>query len=270
MFQFWKLTAIVVILFFLSLASFLSVRGFIKGNQAVGETAPNPTPKLVDGKVTYPQDFTIVLVGDSMTEAFGNSTELRANLKEYYPNKSFEVLNYGFGSTNILTIPDRLEKTTFYTRDFRPITDIDFDLIVIESFGHNPLSQFPLEEGLKKQNETLDKIVSILKAKNPQAKIVFMTTISPSKVLYATGTVELSREKRLEWATERIAYIKNHIDYANKNNIPLVNAYEKSLIEGDLNIDLVNDKDFIHPSPTGVIFLSKILADEIYNQKLLD
>lgn len=225
---------------------------------------------MIEGKVKYPQDFTIVLVGDSMTEALGNSTELKSYLKEYYPNKSFEVLNYGFGSTNILTVPERLEKSTFYTRDFRPITDIDFDLIVLESFGHNPLSQLPLEEGLKKQTETLDKIVNILKTKNPRAKIVFMTTIAPSKVLYGTGTVELSKEKRLEWANERIAYIKNHIDYASKHNIPLINAYEKSLIEGDLNIDLVNDKDFIHPAPTGVVFLSRTLADGIYHLKLLE
>lgn len=270
MFQFWKLIALVIVLFFLSLAGFLSIRGFIKNNTASQKAAPNPTPTLVNGKVKYPEDFTIVLVGDSMTEAFGNSDELRKYLKEYYPSKSLEVLNYGFGSTNILSVPERLEKTTFHTRDFRPITDIDFDLIVIESMGHNPLSQFPLEEGLKKQTEALDKIVSILKAKNPRAKIVFMTTIAPSKVLYGTGVVDLSKQKRLEWANERIAYIKNHIDYANKHNIPLVNAYEKSLIEGDLNIDLVNDKDFIHPSPTGVVFLSKELADGIYKLKLLE
>lgn len=272
MFNLVKIGLLTAFLTFMGVSSFLIFR--FLGHSTPKVFLPSPTPgsfsTLQGEKIKYPQDFTIVLVGDSLTAGLGNSDELRKYLKEYYPDKSFEVLNYGFGSTNILSVPERLEKTTFYTRDFRPIIDIDFDLIIIESFGHNPLSEFPLEEGLKKQTETLGKIVNIIKNKNPNAKIAFLTTIAPSKILYGTGTVELSREKRLEWANERIAYIKNHIDYAQKNNIPLINAFEKSLIEGDLNIDLVNDKDFIHLSPTGIVFISKMLADGIYNLKLLE
>ena len=64
-------------------------------------------PKVID-KVKYPEDYTIVMVGDSMTETLGNSDEIRKFLKEYYPDKTFEVLNYGFGSTNILTLKTRL------------------------------------------------------------------------------------------------------------------------------------------------------------------
>lgn len=288
MINFGKIGFLIAFLSFLAILAFLGIKSFKLSKPAsTPPLAPKSHSTPQGEKIKYPQDFTIVLVGDSMTEGLGNSDELRKYLKDYYPDKSFEVLNYGFGSTNILSIPERLEKTTFYTRDFRPITDIDFDLIIIESMGHNPLSHLPLEEGLKKQAEALDKIVSILKTKNPNAKIVFLVTIAPSKVLYGTGTVELSKEKRLEWANERIAYIKNHIEYSSKNNIPLINvykrslkappkdelsgsAYEKSLIEGDLNIDLVNDKDYIHLSPTGIVFVSKIIAEEINNQKLLE
>lgn len=220
-------------------------------------------------KVKYPQDLTMVLVGDSMTERLGNSDEIRADLKKYYPTKTVEVLNYGFGSTNILSVPDRLTKETMYTRIFRPILDIDFDMILIESFGHNPLSEMPLPDGLKKQDETLDQIVSLIKTSNPRAKIIFVATIAPNKKRYGEGTVDLSPEKRAEWANERIAYIKNHIEYANSHNLPLINIYEKSLgIDGDGNLNYIDSKGHIHPSPGGVYFISQEIADFIHNNNL--
>ena len=80
-------------------------------------------------------DYLIVLLGDSMTQALGNSDELREYMAQYYPGRTFDFLNYGFGSTNILSVEKRLTEWTFYGRDFQPIMDIDFDLILIESFG---------------------------------------------------------------------------------------------------------------------------------------
>lgn len=202
------------------------------------------------------------MVGDSMTERLGNSDEIKAGLKNYYPNKDFQVANYGFGSTNILSVQDRLEKETFHLRAFQPILNIDFDLIIIESFGHNPLSDLPLEDGLKKQHAALDKIVSTIQTARPTAKIVFMSTISPNTYKYAEGQVELSEEKRAEWAGERIAYIKNHITYAKTHNIPLIDVYQKSLDEsGNGNTEYISSDDFIHPSAQGIRFISQEIAD---------
>jgi lysophospholipase L1-like esterase len=230
--------------------------------------SPSPTPRP---KVKYPQDYTLVLLGDSMTAQLGNSDELIANLKTYYPGKSFQVLNYGFGSTNILSVQDRLEKDTFFNRTFMPIVDIDFDLILIESFGHNPLSEYPLEEGLKKQNDALDKIISTIRKSNPKAKIVFYTTISPNKINYAKTSVSISSGKRVEWVNERISYIKNHTIYATSHGIPIINVYEKSLNKnGDGNLIYIRNDDFIHPSPTGVQLISDEIAKFIYNNKILE
>lgn len=206
-------------------------------------------------------DYTVVLVGDSMTEYLGNSDELRSYLKNYYPDKTFEILNYGFGSTNILSMEKRLKEETFHTRTFKPILDLDFDLILIESFGHNPLSEYPLEEGLEKQNQALDTILQSIKEKKPDSKIAFVATISPNKYAYGRGVVELSDEERIKWAEERVAYIKNHIKYAISHNIPLINIFEKSLDEsGSGNIDYISNADYIHPSPQGVYFISEQIA----------
>lgn len=273
---------IIYLLLFLIICSGLIVfffqringKPFLESLALSKQPATNITPHNVQVgekiKVKYPEDYTIVLVGDSMTEKMGNSDELRGYLHKYYPNKTFEVLNYGFGSTNIVSVQDRLEKETFHGRIFRPILDIDFDLILIESFGHNPLSAFPLEEGLKKQTEALDKIVETIKNSNPRAKIVFVATISPNKKRYAEGQVDLTTEKRVQWANERIVYIKNHIEYARSHNIPLINIFEKSLNQdGDGNIDYISSIDFIHPSPTGIYLISEEIAKFIYENQIL-
>ncbi|MBI4039145.1 SGNH/GDSL hydrolase family protein [Candidatus Daviesbacteria bacterium] len=212
-----------------------------------------------------PLDYTLVFVGDSMTEYLGNFDELRNYLKKYYPNKNYTLLNYGFSSTNILSVPDRMEKLTDRAgRGFRPINDITFDLIFIESFGYNPLSQFSLADGLKKQKETLDQIINIIIQKHPKASIVFIATIAPNKEVFGGGVLNLLPDQKKQWVSERIAYIKNHIEYAKSHNIPLINIYQNSLNEkGDGNIDYINSTDFIHPSPTGIYFISKQIADFI-------
>lgn len=222
------------------------------------------------GKMKYAQDYTIVLLGDSMTERLGNADELRGYLSNYYPDKSVEILNYGYGATNILSVKDRLLKETDHFRKFRAITEIDFDLIIIESFANNPLSDLNIAEGLAQQNASLDEIISIIRERNPRAKIAFMTTIAPNKENYAKTTRELSEEVRDQWVEERKTYLQNHIEYARLNNIPLIDIYDQSQdIFGEGKLIYIDEKDYIHPSPLGVIFISERLAKGIADLKLL-
>ncbi len=261
-----KFPLLIGVIFFIALILILLHSQTQKNqNQKVAPSAP----VYVKQKVKYPQDHTIVMLGDSMTETLGNSDEIKKYLGEYYKGKTFEVLNYGFGATNILSVMDRITKETEHGRKFRPIEDIDYDLILVESFGENPLSQYPLNEGLKIQNQELDKIVAKLKETNPKGKIVFVATISPNKVIFAQNQVDLSLEKRTEWVNERVAYIKNHIQYAKDHNIPIINIFENSLMKnGDGNPDYISKDDFIHPSPTGIIFISHQIADFIYTNNI--
>lgn len=264
---YFKLFIILVI--FLGLIAYLLLK--LPINKPKGEEAPKPSVVSILGrqKVKYPQDYTIVMLGDSMTEVLGNSDELKKFLSSYYPDKSFEVLNYGFGATNILSAMDRISQETEHGRKFRPIEEIAYDLILIESFGQNPLSEYPLDEGLKLQSEELQKIINRLKATNPDGKIVLVATISPNSKIFAQNQVDLSAEKRQEWVEERVAYIKNHIAFAKANHLPLVNIFEKSLLEnGDGNADLISTQDFIHPSPEGIVFISHEIADFIYNNAI--
>jgi lysophospholipase L1-like esterase len=209
---------------------------------------------------------TLVFLGDSMTESLGNFDELQKYLKDYYPQKKFLLLNYGYGSTNILSAKDRVEKETTHSgRLFQPINNIDFDYIFIESFGNNPLSDLPIEEGLKKQTESLDSLLESITSKHPKSKVIFVATIAPNNKWFGKNSLDISDEKRKSWAHERYLYIRNHIIYAKNHNIPVINIFEKSFnAQGQGKVVYLSSKDYIHPSPVGVHFISKQVADFIY------
>lgn len=275
--SFKKLPLLLILGFLVSLVAFfkLDILQKIERRNLTVPLVSSEKPKEINSQgrtvIKYPTDYTIVLLGDSMTEKLGNADELRAYLNKYYPDKTFEVLNYGYGSTNILSVQERLEKTTFHSRDFRPILDIAFDLILIESFGHNPLSEYPLEEGLKKQTAALDQAVKAVTKLNPKAKIAFVATLAPNKEKYGEGQVDLSLEKRAQWALERNAYIENHIKYATDHDIPLINIYKESMSGASGgNLDYFDKKDYIHPSPDGVYFISKEIAKYIFESRILN
>jgi len=234
---------------------------------------PSPTPieHYFQPSIKQDESYTIIFVGDSMVDSLGENFDyLRQNFKDYYPNTVFGLFNYGYGSTNILSLEERLNSATTYRDEANEaIIDKYIDIIIIGSFGHNPLSELPLEKGLKKQTEALDDIVLLLVTEKPNTLIVFLAEFGPSEDNYAKGVVDLNPQQRSIWVNERKAYIKNHIDYAKDHNIPLINVYEKSLVNEDVNLDYINKNDYIHPSSTGLIFMSKTIADFLYNNDVL-
>ena|SRR3989344_2013522 len=239
---------------------------------------PNATPQVVKFEsYTAPvtqshEEYTVILTGDSMTNVLGPNAQMLNNyLEKLYPGNKFGIFNYGLGGTNILSLQDRLEDKTFVIdHELEPILDREFEIIIIESFGHNPLSQFPLEEGKKKMNEALDKALTSITNSKPNANIIFLATIAPNKLHYAQNVVDLSPDTRWLWAEERIAYILNHIDYAKAHNIPVINVYEKTLETtngGDLKY--ISQDDFIHPSDLGKDFISREIANYIWENNIL-
>lgn len=269
-----------VVLFFVLFS--LTAFGLILANISLDKSAkkvipviPIPTPfnpfpykaPVIPSKRSY----LTLLVGDSMTEALGvNANQLRLDLISLYPNNEFVNYNYGFGSTNILSLPQRLNTTTTYLGStYPPILTQGFDLIIIESFAYNPLSQFPLEEGLRKHEETLDASIKELIRKHTESVIALMTPIAPNKETFAMGTVNLNTSQRKQWVEERIAYTQKHIEYAKQRNIPLINVYEKSLTKnGDGDLKYISPTDHIHPSKAGIRLITKTIADFIYQNRI--
>lgn len=241
--------------------------------------ATTPTPKVYKPIETYnppkvkPADsYTILFIGDSMTAALGeNFDELRKALSKYYPNKVFGLFNYGFGSTNIFSLEDRLLNDSEYLGKTIPaILTRYFDIIIIESFGYNPLSEYTREQGLVHHNETLNRNIAQIVEAKPEALIILMATIAPTKTKYAQGVVDFTPQERMKQAEERIAYIENHIAYAIKHNFPLINVYQKSLNQnGEATLKYINSNDNIHPSAEGVRFISQEIADYFFQNNTL-
>ncbi len=241
---------------------------------------PQPTQELPFKTYTAPvlpqkSEYTIVMVGDSMTYALGpHGDKFYEYVNEKYkPSKKGIVIeNYAAGSTSILSIHKAMTtKTTYWEWTFEPLLSRKFDLILIESFGYNPLSQFSLDVGLKWQKETLDKTMKTLIKTHPEARIVFVATIAPSKAKYALPVnPSTTLEERTAMVNERETFIKSHIAYAKEHNIPVINIYEKSLTPaGDGNLAYINPTDYIHPSAVGVEFISQQLTDFIYNNEII-
>ena len=228
---------------------------------------PTPIDIYTPPTVATSSSYTIIFLGDSMVEALGdNFDSLRQLLKAHYPEKTFGLFNYGFGSTNILSVEQRLTKDNEYLGKVYPaILNRYFDVIILESMGNNPLSQYPIEEGLKIQTETLQKVTSLINFHHPQSVIVFLATIAPSQTHYGRGVVDLSAGERNSWANERRFYIENHINFAKIHHFPLINVYEKSLDQnGNALLKYLNPDNYIHPSRQGIELISQEIADYLY------
>lgn len=237
------------------------------------EATPEPTPYEFPYKnpaIPKNRSYRIVIVGDSIAATLGlNANVLRLELIKYYPDSEFVTYNYGYPATNVLTLPDRLTQQTNSGSGQNPaILKQGFELIIIESFGYNPLSELPLEEGLKKQTQALEQSVELILKEKPNVAVAFMTPIALSFKNYARASYDLSPQVRKEWVTERIAYINNHKKFATERGIPVIDVYTLSLkSNGEVDETYISD-DFVHPSIKGIKLMSKAIADYIFANKI--
>lgn len=232
---------------------------------------PTPFTEYMIPKIPNRQNSTIIFVGDSMTLALGPHPSYFSKLINDEFDKIFAIDNYSEGSKNILSLESLIsEKTNINGLNEKPAIQRDFDIIIIESFGFNPLSHLPLEEGLATQEETLEKVVLKLIKTHPESIIIFLATIAPDPQNYGRGVVDLSDQSRMDWAKERNLYIENFINYANSHKIPLVNVYAKSFNEdGSFRRELINPDDNIHPSQQGIEFIQEEIFNFIVENKYL-
>lgn len=274
--------AFLIFVLILVIAANLFTKITTKNNNS-GLTTPTPIPKkdLPFGKYTSPKItekavYKIVMVGDSMTEQLGpNGGKLNEYINTLYQstpgNQRIVIDNYAKGATNILGLQDAMkQKMVVGDAVLDPLLSREFDLILFESFGYNPLSQLGIEGGIKKQTQTLDEVMKLLIKTHPNSAIVFVATIAPNKETYGQDeSPGETLEEREAQANERVEYIKNHIAYAKLHNIPLIDIYDKSLTPtGDGDIANINPNDHIHPSFKGIDFISQEIANFIYDNQI--
>jgi len=123
-------------------------------------TTPTPTP-VVFTLYTKPtleksNEFHMYLIGDSMTHALGPRGGIfNEEVSNAHKGMFLQIFNYSEANQSIQTLPQRLQEPVQADHDLLlpPVLEGEPDLIIIESFGYNPLSDYGVEEGLKRQNE---------------------------------------------------------------------------------------------------------------------
>lgn len=237
---------------------------------------PTDTPFTTYKKpILSPSDrYDIYLIGDSMMHAFGPRGGIfNELLSQSYPGTFFEISNYAEANQSILLLPDRLQQSVQADHDLllKPILEADPkpNLIIIESFGYNPLSHLGIKNGLIKQEEVLTTVMTTLTNRFPDAIIMFFAVIAPDKKTYGANSTGSNADARWAQAEERIEYITNHIQYADAHNIPLINAYAESLdAQGDGDTKYINPDDNIHPSAEGLAFMARIMTRRIMEENI--
>lgn len=275
-----RVVGVGIVLVLLALGLYFSP---IKTNTLFEKLVPSPTPTPIPPFGTYQaptiakKDFyRIAMVGDSMTNVLGiHGGALSEKLNMLYQSESGHqrilIDNYAMGSTNILELNDQMNrKVTLGNVVLDPLLSRSFDMILVESFGYNPLSQFGVTNGLEKQKETLDQAMKLLTKRYPNTAIVFVATIAPNKETYGLEENVGALSDRIAQAQERMAYIRDHMDFAKAHGIPLIDIFDASLTsDGDGNILYVSPTDHIHPSFAGIDFIDTQIANFIYQSKIL-
>jgi hypothetical protein len=237
----------------------------------IDSPTPTPTPyvfaRYAKPVLAESDHYIIYLIGDSMTHALGpRGGVFNELLSDAYTGIFFEMFNYSEGNQNIESLPVRMHEPVQAAADLSlaPILDGQPDtpdLIIIESFGYNPLSQFGIDEGLNRQSVVLANVMTTLTEVFPDTAIMFMATIAPDRATYAKN---LDGVARPEQAEERILYIQNHLAYAKEHDIPIIDVFTKTLDgEGDGDVRYISADDNIHPSPDGLLLMGKVMTDTI-------
>lgn len=254
--------------------------GQVLGTQSSLLPSPLPTAKPSPRPTTVPpqniggdgQIITIAVLGDSMIDSLGAGIpDLEKSLAQYFPQKKFNIINYGVGASDLEYALYRLKNNYRYLDTVHPsLLSLKPDIIVVESFAYNNFGN--TQDGFDRQWLALGAITTEIKTNLPKTKIILASTIAPESSRFAvgSGTTYTAMEKIEKTKTIKL-YQKNLINFATSQKFPLADAFTPSLNSKNEGLSqLINDKDHLHPSTLGSQFFCDTLAKTIFDQRLLD
>lgn len=214
--------------------------------------------------------ITIAIIGDSMVDTMETGLPyLEKYLKAYFPKIKFNLLNYGIGSENIITANKRIEENYNYKdRSYPVLSQLDADLIIIESFAYNPLGNE--DKDLKTHSLTINSMVD--KLQTEKTKIVFLAAICPIKKDFGKGPNGVNWDIDTAWthATKIQNFLENGIRTAKEIGLPIIDTYNPSKLPNGEGIkNYVSTNDGIHPSKAGHDFMAKTIFNKLLELKLL-
>ncbi|MBI2051246.1 hypothetical protein HYT33_00620 [Candidatus Roizmanbacteria bacterium] len=228
-------------------------------------TPQPPTPIATPTPSLAKRSYTIAIIGDSMVDTMGERLEyLEHALKKKYPETTFFLYNYGKGSENVSEGIARFsEEFKYKDRNFPPLPKIQTDIIIIGSYGYNPLYPFDRDRHWL----TLTQLVNTAKQKK-DAEVYMLAEIAPLVRDFGRGPggVDWPDNLRYEHAQQIIQQLENAVSLSRALGVPLVNSYEKSIDNQQTKEgkrELVNSFDGIHPSVKGHEFIADAIVEAL-------
>jgi len=219
----------------------------------------------------FTKPITIAVLGDSMIDTLKpNIPQLVIALKKHYPDQFFNILNYGYGASNIEFGLFRLTNNHQYLgKNIPSLISQNPDLIIIESFAYNNFGNS--QQGIDRHWLSLGAITSMIKKELPGAHILLATTIAPNSIIFGNGIdgINWSGLEKIEKANTVKLYLQNTINFATSQNFPLANAYTPSLINNEGNPYFISKSDSLHPSDIGTQFFCDVVTKSILDNKLI-
>ncbi len=235
-------------------------------------TTLTPTTTISPSISSDDKPVTIAVLGDSMIDTLGPGIPaLKQALKEYFPKKTFNVLNYGVGSRDVEYGLYRLTNNYEYLGNHvENLISKHPDIVVIESFAYNNYGNS--QKGIDRHWLAMGAITTTLQQRLPQVKIVIATTIAPNSIVYGNGIkdLHLSAMDKIERSNTTKLYLQNAINFASSQGFPLADAYHPSMTGNDGRREYISSVDNLHPSASGATLFTNLVAETIAKHKLLD
>lgn len=229
----------------------------------VPPTTPSPAPPSPTPIHLPKNSYTVAIIGDSMVDTMGEKLEyLEHALTKKYPETKFTLYNYGHGSQNVIDGLDRIDKAfKYHDRDFKPLTELRPDVLVVASFGYNPLSPFDRDEHWLKLAELISRAKTITK------NVYVLAEIAPQVADFGKGPngVSWPESMRIEQAKKITLQLQNAIGLARSLSVPLIDCFTPSIDEHSKegNKKYINASDGIHPSIAGHEFMAEKIVNVI-------
>lgn len=228
--------------------------------------APTLTPTLTLTPTSFvvlkKASYSIAIFGDSMVDTMGENLEyLQKQLSIKYPATKFNLYNYGIGGQNVEQGLGRFD-SVFVNRERRypPLPALTPDVLIIGSFAYNPFSIHD-----RNKHYTLYKEL-VIKARSMSSRVYLLAEIAPLKIGFGKGKngVNMLQDAASEQAMHIIEQLDDVINLSKAENIPLINVYYNSRIDGSYgNPYFVNKDDGIHPSVAGHSFTAELIVEKI-------
>lgn len=206
-----------------------------------------------ENKAPVKKDYHILILGDSMSRGI-DTDQVTKKLSASAPETAFTLENI---SKEDLSLDKALDQ----------ISDKSFDVLILESMAYSPIQANSESESLSKQTALLNQLLAKTRKLNPKSKVIFLTTIAPSKEKFAQGKLKIPKEVSELRAIERQQSIESFIKYAKDHNISLINIYQYSLnSDGSANLDYIDSSDYIHPSKAGIDLIENQITNFLIHQ----